>query len=203
MSDSRSKDRALVERLLTGDEAAFSELVQSLHAGLVALARAYVRSKAVAEEVVQEAWITVIAKLGTFEHRSALKTWISGIVVNKAKNRGVREARTMPFSSLGESESAVDVDAFSSRGAWLKPVEPFQRDAEDRLFTAERMRFVAAELEKLPDVQRAVVTLRHVSEWSAEEVCEALGITDANQRVLLHRGRSRLRKALAAHLEET
>ena len=171
---SPTADRELVTRIQAGDEAAFTELVQRLHGGLIALARAYVRTPELAEEVVQDAWIAVLGGLASFEFRSSLKTWISGIVINQAKRKGERERRTLPFSALGgTSERAVDASSFSDRGTWLERVRPWRTDPEAVSSGAETRRFLEAELAKLPEAQRTVVHLRHVEGWSAEEVCAA------------------------------
>ena len=166
--------------------------------------------QAVAEDVVQEAWLGVLKGLDRFEERSSLKTWIFRIVSNVAKTRGEREGRSVPFSSLageGQDEQAVDPDRFfppgrASAGAWAAPPHPWEDVPEDRLLSRETEEAVAAAIETLPDSQRTVITLRDVDGWSSDEVCNVLGITETNQRVLLHRARSKVRTALERYLDE-
>jgi RNA polymerase sigma-70 factor (ECF subfamily) len=202
-------DMALVAALRRGDEAAFAALVHQLHPSMVRLAQLFVRDRATAEEVVQEAWVGVLQGLDGFEGRSALRTWIFRIVANKARTRGRREARTVPFSAFaaddGDDEgSATDADRFwglgsSTVGHWQAPPEPWV-DAEGRVLAAETREVVDAAIAALPERQRAVITLRDVEGWEAEEVCNALDITATNQRVLLHRARMAVRHALEEHM---
>ena len=191
---SRDDEAALVRAILDGDEAAFALLFDGLHAGLVALARMYVASPADAEEAVQEGWMAALDALPRFEGRSTLKTWVSRIVIHQALKRATRESRSLPLSALENPERAVDRASFGPRGTWLERVLPWS--PERSLSSAQLGEQVAAAIDALPPAQRTVVVLRHVEQWTAAEVCEALHISAANQRVLLHRGRSRLRASL-------
>jgi RNA polymerase sigma-70 factor (ECF subfamily) len=166
-------------------------------AALVRVAQIYVSSRAVAEEVVQETWLAVLNGIDRFEGRSSLKTWIFRIVANRAKTRGQREARSRPFSAL-ESEASVDPGRFVE-GQWSAPPESWP---EERLLGAETLRVIGDAIEALPPSQRAVITLRDVQGWSAEEVRNALELSETNERVLLHRARAKVRAALEAYLME-
>ncbi len=176
---------------------------------MLRIAMLYVSSRAVAEEVVQETWLAVFTGLERFEERSSLKTWLFRILTNKAKTRGQREGRTIPFSSLAsdgdEDEPAVDVDRFLGPGHryedhWAAPPRSVP---EERLLAAEARERIDAAIAALPPNQRAVITLRDVEGCSAEEACSVLGVSETNQRVLLHRARSKVRAALEQYLEET
>jgi RNA polymerase sigma-70 factor (ECF subfamily) len=198
----------LLERVRAGDERAFDVLVDRYYATMLAVARGYVKSRAVAEEVVQEAWLGVLKGLDRFEGRSSLRTWIIRIVANIARTRGAREARSLPFSSLAPEgeEAAVDPDRFRGSddafpGHWRQYPSNWDTLPEQSLFGRETLEHVVAAVRELPPAQQQVITLRDISGFSAEEVCEALDITDGNQRVLLHRARSRVRSAMEAHLD--
>lgn len=196
---------ALLARLRAGDEAAFVELVERLDGPLRRLARVFVASSAVADEVVQETWTVVVGELSSFEGRSSLKTWIFRILANRAKTRAVREGRSTPFSSLSdpasEDEPAVDPARFEPGGGWAAPPRRWDEETPEKaMLRRELLRVLEKALEELPPGQRAVATLRDVDELEAAEVCNILGITETNQRVLLHRARSRLRRALEAYL---
>jgi len=201
----------LLAALRRGDEDAFVELVRRHHATLKRLARVFVPSDSVAEEVVQETWLGVLQGIGRFEGRSTLKTWIFRILVNRARTRGERESRTVSFSSLvtdeaNAHETAVSPDRFRGPsdaypGHWTVPVARWGEDPEKWVSSHETMRHLKAALDLLPPAQRSVVMLRDVQEFTAEEVCEALAISEANQRVLLHRGRSKLRRTLEVLFE--
>jgi RNA polymerase sigma-70 factor, ECF subfamily len=194
-------DAALLERLRAGDEAAFMELVERHHAALVRLARSFVSSAAVAEEVAQETWLGVLNGIDRFEGRSSLKTWIFRILVNRAKSRGARDARSVPFSSLEQAdEPSVDPDRFLDAGAWSSPPRPWEGEPVERLLAGEARGVIDGAIEQLPPVQRQVITLRDVEGLPAEEVCDALDLTDGNQRVLLHRARGTVRQALEDYL---
>lgn len=196
------EDRAVLQRISAGDASAFLTLVERHHRAMVRVARSYVPSEAVAEEVVQEAWIGILQGIGKFEGRCPLKAWMFRILVNCARMRGGREARSVPFSSLlpTESEAPPSVETFRPLddprwpGHWGQAPEPW---ADDRLSNAEAARRVRAEIDRLPPNQKQVITLRDIEDWDSFEVCELLGISEANQRVLLHRARTRVRKALA------
>jgi RNA polymerase sigma-70 factor, ECF subfamily len=198
----------LLARLRDGDERAFEELVDRHYGTMLAVARGYVKSRAVAEEVVQEAWLGVLKGLDRFEGRSSLRTWIIRIVANIARTRGVREARSVPLSSLAPEgeEAAVDPDRFRGSddafpGHWRQYPSDWQALPEQSLFGRETLELVMAVVKELPPAQQQVITLRDITGCSAEEVCEALEISAGNQRVLLHRARSRVRSALEEHLD--
>lgn len=206
---SAGSDMVLVNALRHGDEAAFADLVHQLHPSMVRLAQLFVRDRGTAEEVVQDAWVGVLQGLDGFEGRSALRTWIFRIVANKARTRGRREARTVPFSALASDEgeddgASTETDRFVGLGStavgyWQAPPEPWL-DAEGRVLAAETRDVVDAAIAALPERQRAVITLRDVEGWEADEVCNALDITATNQRVLLHRARTAVRHALEAYM---
>jgi len=192
-------EQALVRDLAAGDERAFNELVGRHHRSLVRLARNYVRTEAIAEEVAQDAWCAVVTGIGRFEGRSSLKTWLFSIVVNKARTRAERERRISPFSSLAaEDEDGLPLpveDRFASDGAWSSPPRPWG-DPERRAISLELRSELRDALRELPERQRLVVTLRDVEGLCSDEVCGLLGLSPGNERVLLHRGRSRLRAEL-------
>src|SRR5919108_6454359 len=196
-------DAAVVAALRRGDETVFVELVTVYSGPLLRLAQDFVRTRSVAEEVVQETWLAVLNGIDRFEGRSSLKTWLYRILVNKAKTRGVREARTVPFSALApdDDERAVPEERFRGAddqwpGHWASPPRSLDTVPEDRLLAREARGRIAEALETLPDSQRIVVTLRDVAGWDSDEVCDALGVSEGNQRVLLHSGRAKLRAAL-------
>ena len=187
----------LVEGLRNRDEQAFEQLIRMYQAALLRVALMYVSSRAIAEDVVQETWVAVLNGIDRFEGRSSLRTWIFRIVANRAKTRGQREARSRPFSSL-EPEPSVDPDRFVG-GQWAAPPEGWP---EERVLGAEALSVIGAAIEALPPSQRAVITLRDVQGWSAEEVRNALELSETNERVLLHRARSKVRTALEEYLVE-
>jgi RNA polymerase sigma-70 factor (ECF subfamily) len=199
----------LVDGLRRRDEHAFVTLVDRYSASLLGLAQDFVRTRSVAEEVVQETWLAVLNGIDRFEGRSSLKTWLFRILVNKAKTRGIRESRTLPFSALEleGDEPAVPEDRFRGAdnqwaGHWASPPRPLAGVPEDRLLSRELQSRLADALQALPDAQRIVVTLRDVVGCDSQEVRELLDVSEGNQRVLLHRGRSKLRGALEAYIEE-
>jgi RNA polymerase sigma-70 factor (ECF subfamily) len=202
-------DASLLAALRAGDEDAFATLVTRYHASLKRVARAYVSTDGVAEEVVQETWLAVIAGLERFEQRASLKTWMFHILANQAKTRGARERRTVPFASLApadEDERAVPVERFQREndawpGHWASPPRPWE-DPERRLGSLEAREHLRAAIAALPATQQAVLTLRDVEGLEAQEVCELLNLSAANQRVLLHRARGRVRAALERYFEE-
>lgn len=203
-------DQDLLARVREGDEAAFETLIARYHRPMLAVARAYVRGAAVAEEVVQEAWLGVLRGLDRFEERSSLRTWILRIVANTAMTRGVRESRSVPFSSLagGDEEPAVDPDRFQGPdgrypGHWVAGAAPsdWTQLPEDVLRDRETLAVVTAAVAELPEAQRTVIGLRDIHGYSSEEVCDALDVSPGNQRVLLHRARSHVRRALERHLD--
>lgn len=204
-------ERRLVQQLRDGDEAAFRELVRRYTPSMLRVAMMYVSSRAVAEEVVQEAWLGVIAGIDRFEGRSSLRTWIFRILTNTAKTRGQREGRSVPFSSLAgpddEDEPAVPADRFLGpdhrwAGHWASSPRNPRDVPEAELLGAEARGRIAAAIEGLPASQRAVISLRDVDGFDADETSAILGITDGNQRVLLHRARAKVRAALENYLDE-
>jgi RNA polymerase sigma-70 factor (ECF subfamily) len=188
-------DVALLDRLRSGDERAFIELVGRHHDVMVRLARSYVTNTAVAEEVVQETWLIVLRGLAGFEGRSSVKTWLYRILVNRARSIGAREQRQVP---IGDPERAVDPSRFDRQGSWVSPPDHWVDDIVDRVRAGRLSGSIRSALDDLPILQRDVVTLRDLEGMTSTEACEILGISDSNQRVLLHRGRSRLRHALEA-----
>lgn len=190
-------DADLVSRLQSGDGAAFVELVDRYHTPLLRLARTFVANQAVAEEVVQDVWLGVVRGIERFEGRSSLKTWLFRIMVNRARSTGVREHRETPVD-LSVSEPAVSPDRFDRRGQWAEPPAAWAEEAEDRLAAKALAGRITGLLERLPEAQRQVVVMRDVEGLASAEVCSVLGISEGNQRVLLHRGRSRLRGMLEA-----
>jgi RNA polymerase sigma-70 factor, ECF subfamily len=206
--DLRHPDAALVEALLSRDEAAFRDLVTRYHRSFITVARQYVSSPATAEEVAQETWLAVIRTLPKFEGRSSLKTWMFAILTNQARGRGSREHRIVPLSSVmaTDSESVVDPSRFldvSNRwgGHWANPPRRVEDLPEECLEGAETMAALRHAIATLPDGQQRVMWLRDVKGWTADEVCTALDLSEANQRVLLHRARSKVRAALENQLE--
>lgn len=203
----------LIEKLRSGNEAAFVWLIDRYHTSMLRLAMAYIPAQPVAEEVVQEAWMGVLQGLKRFEGRSSLKTWIFRILTNCAKTRAVREGRSVPFSSLPDfdddtSEPAVDAERFlppnhpQAAGRWISFPRNWADIPEDRLLSQETYARIEAAIQHLPASQRAVISLRDIDGWTAEETCSFLGISETNQRVLLHRARSKVRRALEQYFEE-
>lgn len=180
----------LLLRLRAGDEEAFGVLVERHHAAMVRVALGYVRTRAVAEEVAQEAWLGLLRGLDSFEGRSSLRTWLFRIVVNRAITTGERERAHVPTEP---SELEAADGRFSPDGAWVTPPVHWADEAVDRLAAPEVAQRVRLAIEQLPPQQREVVTLRDVDGLSSSEVCAVLGISQGNQRVLLHRGRERVR----------
>jgi RNA polymerase sigma-70 factor, ECF subfamily len=201
-------EESLVAGLRAGKEPAFRELYRRKHGTMKRIARGFVASDAVAEEVVQETWLAVVNGIDRFQARSSLDTWISSILVNQARKHGVRERRSVPFCCVGRhnpDEPAVDADRFEREGGawpghWAAPPRPWQ-SPERRLLSLEARGQLRHALDQLPDRQRLVVGLRDIEGCSAEEACALLELSEENQRVLLHRGRSRLRAALDDYLE--
>jgi len=191
-------DGELLAQLRGGDEAAFVTLVSRYNSSMLRVARTYVPTTALAEDAVQETWIGVLRGLEQFEGRSSVKTWIFRILINRARTVGTREPRHLPLS---HDEPAVDPHRFDAGGAWAKPLESWESEADDRMVAASWTRSLGAALDDLPPSQREVVVLRDVEGLSGGEVCDLLGLTEANQRVLLHRGRSKLRTALESDLD--
>jgi RNA polymerase sigma-70 factor (ECF subfamily) len=207
MPGASSDDLALVAALRAGDEMAFAQLVRMYDPMLRRVARNYVSTDAVAAEVVQDTWLAVIEGLDRFEGRSSLRTWIVRILMNQARTRGVREKRTVPFSSVGPADDDLggfDPDRFQRTGAtaraWAQPPSDWATLPAERLEAAETRDVVRSAIDSLPDQQRTVISLRDVEGWSSAEVRDALDLSEVNQRVLLHRARGSVRKALDAYL---
>ena len=199
-----STDFSLVARLRAGEEPALIELVRRYQGALLGFALALLPNRAIAEEVVQDTWACVIDGLASFEGRSSLKTWICRILANRAKTRLIREARSVPFSALKDSDSdnpAVDPARFFPDGRWAEPPRKWNDDTPEKLLMQrEAMGCLERALQELPASQRAVVTMRDIEGLDSDEVCNVLDIRETNQRVLLHRARSKLRRALEEHL---
>jgi RNA polymerase sigma-70 factor (ECF subfamily) len=186
-------DTELLRRLRAGDEQAFVILVRRYHDAMLRLASSFVPSRAVAEEVVQDTWMGVVRGIGGFEERSSFRTWLFRILVNRARTTGERERRSI---AIGTAEPAVDQSRFDAAGGWAAPPEQWAEDIDDRLRAGKLAGRIRSAIEELPTRQREVVTLRDVDGLSSDEVCHVLDISDGNQRVLLHRGRSRVRQVL-------
>lgn len=212
------REQSLLAALRRGDEHAFAMLVDEYSPSLLRLATLYVSSRAVAEDVMQETWIGVLNGLDRFEGRSTLKTWIFRILVNIAKTRAQREARTIPFSAFGAlpafdaeaADPAVEPERFTSpdgqpdRGNWSSAASApssWEDVPAERLLASETRERIVHAIGELPPAQREVITLRDVDGWPSDEVCNLLGISETNQRVLLHRARSRVRRALEEYLK--
>ena len=189
-------DSEIVAALRRKDDGVYRELVDAWSPGLLRLARMYVRDREIAADVVQETWIAVLRGIDRFEGRSSLKTWVYRILLNTAKTRGQRESRSIPFSAAAAAdEPAVDPDRFLESGGWrIGPAD--WPTPEDELLSDETRNEILAAIEQLPEAQRVVITMRDVEGFTPEEVSDALGITDGNQRVLLHRARSKIRRAI-------
>jgi RNA polymerase sigma-70 factor (ECF subfamily) len=208
-------DAQLAQALRNGDETAFRTLIDAYSAPLLRVAMTYVPSRAVAEEVVQETWIAVIRGLDRFEGRSSLRTWVFRILTNIAMTRGARERRTVPFRSLATTEAeegpSVDPDRFLPADHERYPehwaLGPTRWETpEEGLLSGETREVITAAIDDLPPAQRTVISLRDVEGWPSHEVCEVLGVSEANQRVLLHRARTKVRAALERYygaVEET
>ena len=208
----RTEEATLLESLRAGDERAFARLVDELSGPMRRLARTFVPTAAVAEDVVQETWLAVLEGLDRLEGRSSLKTWIFRILTNRAITRGQRERRSIPFSSLVDAEaahgeSAVDPSRFRPPGSqwaggWLEPPRSWDPIPEDRLLSKETLGVVSSAIDELPPGQRSVITLRDVEGFGSQDACNVLEISETNQRVLLHRARSRVRRALERYFDD-
>ena len=204
-------EQELLDALRAGDEAAFGRLVDELSPGMLRMARLYVSTDAAAEEVVQETWLGALKGLDGFAGRSSLKTWLYRILINVAKTRGVRDQRSVPFSSAFDprsnpGEPVMEPDRFLPEdherwpGHWAVGPTRWPDEAAE---TAESLDLIRTTVAELPAAQREVITLRDIVGCSAEETCSALGLSEANQRVLLHRARARVRKALEREFDAT
>lgn len=196
------EDSAFIDRLRAGDEGAYRELVRRHHMSLVRLARTFCRTHATAEEVVQETWITVVTALDTYSGLAPFKSWLAGIVVNKARTRAVRDGRVLSFSDLAQADDSADgagfdLERFASSGAWLDPPLPWDGVTPEREVAGRQLlEHLADALETLPPAQKAVVLLRDVEGLESVEIARVLEITEGHLRVLLHRARTRLRALL-------
>jgi len=211
--DSSAEERSLIEGLRNGDEEAFTLLLSLYYNSLLRLAMCYVPSRAVAEEVVQETWIGVLQGIGRFEGRSSVKTWIFSILTHRAKTRGQQERRHVPFSALAAKECAscelaFDPDRFLPAdheqwpNHWASPPQSWGESPEKRLLSKEAQTYLRRAISSLPAAQAEVIRLRDIEQWTAAEVCNVLGITETNQRVLLHRARSRVRRSLEPYFQK-
>ena len=209
--ESVNSESALLAALRSGDEDAFCALVDAYGAAMHRLARTFVRSSAVADEVVQEAWVGALRGLDRFEGRSTLKTWLLRIVANIARTYAVREARSAPFSSLdlareaSEYEPALPVERFQGPDGqhpqrWVSFPVPWSSEPDSALLAAETRKLIAETVAGLPDGQRLVISLRDIEGWDSAEVCSVLELSETNQRVLLHRARAKVRAALESYL---
>jgi RNA polymerase sigma-70 factor, ECF subfamily len=207
MCSTEVDERELVAALRAGDDATFSQVIEAYHPSLVRVAMLFVQERAVAEEVAQETWLSVLRGLHLFEGRSTFRTWLFSILTNQARRRGQRERRSIAFSALnavGEPEAAVPSERFRPPGElwagwWALPPTDWQVSPEDASLSAELHAEIGQAIATLPAAQRAVITMRDIEGWNAQEVCTLLDISPGNQRVLLHRARSRVR----AHLESS
>jgi RNA polymerase sigma-70 factor (ECF subfamily) len=198
-------EKDLLAALQRGDEAAFLSLVNQHHSAMLRVCRLFVSDLAAAEEVVQDTWLAALESLHRFEGRSSLKTWLYAILTNKAKTRGVRESRSLPFSAL-EAEPAVDPERFHPKGQewaghWAEKPRPWERVLESQALSNELLATVQAAIENLPESQRMVISLRDIEGWTSAEVCNILDLSETNQRVLLHRARSKVRRALEVYFD--
>jgi RNA polymerase sigma-70 factor, ECF subfamily len=205
-SRSRDDDDELLGRLRAGDEDAFMEIVMRYSPLMRRIALGYVRSPAIADDVVQEAWVGVLTGLGRFEGRSSLKTWILRILINQARTRAAREARSLPFSALAREEDdegpAVDPARFGPDGGWKSLPDDWRTVPEERLLANETLAVLREAVEALPERQREVFLLRDVEGWESDDVAAALELSAGNERVLLHRARAKVRAALERELGE-
>jgi RNA polymerase sigma-70 factor (ECF subfamily) len=205
-SRTRDDDEELLGRLRAGDEDAFMEIVMRYSPLMRRIALGYVRSPAVADDVVADAWLGVLTGLGRFEGRSSLKTWILRILINQARTRATREARSVPFSALAREEDdegpAVDPARFGPDGGWKSLPDDWRTLPEERLLANETLAVVREAVDVLPARQREVFLLRDVEGWESDEVAAALELSAGNERVLLHRARAKVRAALERELGE-
>jgi RNA polymerase sigma-70 factor (ECF subfamily) len=200
------EDWRIIAALRRGEESAFASLIAKHQASLMRLARIFVKDPIVAEEVTQETWLGVLRGIANFEGRSSLKTWIFRILTNTAKTRAQREGRSVPFSSVWDAdaesnEPAVNLDRFQPanakwHGHWVSFPQNWGKLPEEWLLAEETISIARRAIEALPPSQREIITLRDVEGWTSDEVCNVLGISETNQRVLLHRARSKVRRVL-------
>jgi len=212
-----NREAALIASLRRGDEAAFMRLVERYQPAMLRLARVYTGDQAVAEEVTQETWLSVLKHLDQFEGRSSFKTWLFHILVNGAKRRGLRERRSVPFSALASVDELDDngpddgpsvaperfrAEGVERAGGWVSFPQSWEHIPEAHLASRETRERIMAAIERLPVNQRSVIRLRDVEGYGADDVCAILEISEANQRVLLHRARSRVRQALESYFAD-
>ena len=204
-----ARDAERVAALRRGDDQTFAQLVDELQGPLIRVAMSYVHDRAVAEEVVQDTWLAVLNGLDRFEGRSSLRTWIFRILMNRAISRFDRERRSMPFSSFadGDDGPSVDPDRFvpagqPGAGGWASPPRSWQEIPENAVTAAETLGVIREAVDGLPDGQRAVISLRDLEGFSSAEACNILDISETNQRVLLHRARTKVRRALERHFDD-
>jgi len=207
-----AEDLRLVKALRSGNESAFVSLVNMYNSSMLRLAMIFVPSEAIAEEVVQETWMGVLNGLDRFEGRSSLKTWIFRILTNRAKTRAQREGRSVPFSSLSEftselHEPGIEPERFQgpdqrSPGSWVSFPQSWEEIPEERILSQETMARIQETIDTLPIGQREVITLRDIEGYTSDEACGLLGVSEANQRVLLHRARCKVRRALERYFED-
>jgi RNA polymerase sigma-70 factor, ECF subfamily len=201
VAEPRTDEIELVNRLRSGDEAAFTTLVNAHHGALIRLALTFVSDRGAAEEVVQDTWIGVMRGLPTFEGRASLKTWIFRILVNRARTRGARNGRFVTVPPPPEADLDELAGRFDAAGSWTQPPTPWADSTPEGLLLREEvLDVIKDQIERLPPAQRTVLTLRDVEGATAEEVCNVLSISETNQRVLLHRARTKVRAALERHL---
>lgn len=215
MQTSLASEADLLTALRQGNEDAFQTLFDKYHTSLVRLATVYANDRAAAEEVAQDTWIGVLKGLNGFQGRSSLKTWIFTILINRAKTRGQRDSRSLPFSALVSAETESDEptvspdrfaqphDPLETGGHWLQSPRNWEELPEAHVLSQETGQHLKAAIAALPPVQRQVITLRDIDGFSAEEVCNILEISETNQRVLLHRARAKVRQALEHYFEES
>lgn len=210
--DTRLDETALLELLRQRDETAFTQLVEQYHSSLVRLARIYIQDTASAEEVAQDTWLAVLHGLNRFEGRSSLKTWIYTVLTNKAKTRSQRENRTISYTDMEQAvqhQPTVAPDRFNDPGTerwanhWTRDAAPTSWTGipEDIILSDETLDLIRSTIDQLPANQRVVITLHDMEELSSQEICNILGISETNQRVLLHRARARVRQALEDYLK--
>lgn len=197
----RGAERSLVEALLAGDRASFERVVDQHHDTMMRVAQAIVPARGVAEEVVQETWLAILHALPRFEGRSSLKTWMFRILVNRARTRARREGRTTPMSALGDESEPMSADRFDHGGMWRTPPSRWHGTPEKGVVDKEMGAHLRLAIAALPERQRMVLELRDVKGWTSAEVCNVMEISETNQRVLLHRARTKVRDALARYLE--
>ncbi|MFO0627680.1 MAG: RNA polymerase sigma factor [Polyangiales bacterium] len=210
VASNEAADRALVEALRAGDEAAFEGFVEAHGAAVLRAVQRHCHTSAVWDDVVQEVWITFLGSLARFEGRSSLRTWLLGIAIHQARNHGRREARSVPLSSLAREEASGDAPSVSRAhfrpdgdrwaGHWAVPPAPWHALGQTPALARELRDRLQQAVDALPPAQREVVVLRDIEGLDGPEVAEALGISEANARVLLHRGRARVRAAVEAYV---